>query len=88
MVLIDEFTRWSHVSLLSTRNITFARLLAQIIHLRAQFLDHSIKTIYLDNVGEFSSQIFLYYYMSLGIDVQYSITHVHTQNGLVESLCN
>ena len=27
MVLIDASTRWSHVSLLSTRNIAFARLL-------------------------------------------------------------
>jgi hypothetical protein len=31
MVLIDASTRWSHVCLLSTRNVAFARLLAQII---------------------------------------------------------
>jgi hypothetical protein len=35
MVLIDASTRWSHVTLLSTRNLAFARLLAQIIKLRA-----------------------------------------------------
>ena len=35
MVLIDASTRWSHVCLLSTRNIVFARLLAQIIRLKA-----------------------------------------------------
>ena len=29
MVLIDASTRWSHVYLLSTRNMTFARFLAQ-----------------------------------------------------------
>ena len=61
MVLIDASTRWSHVCLLSTRNIAFARLLAQIIQLKAQFLDHPIKTIRLDNAGEFSSQTFLDY---------------------------
>ena len=33
MVLIDASTRLSHVCLLSTRNVTFARLLAQIIRL-------------------------------------------------------
>ena len=55
-VLIDAFTRWSHVCLLSSRNVAFARLLAQIIRFRAQFLDHPIKTIRLDNAGEFSSQ--------------------------------
>ena len=78
MVLIDAST-------LSTINIAFSRLLAKIIQLRTQFPDSPIKTIRLDNVGEFLSQIFLYSSMSLGIDVQYPITHVHTQNGLVES---
>ena len=33
MVLIDASARWSHVSLLSTCNLAFARLLAQIIRL-------------------------------------------------------
>ena len=37
MILIDASTRWSHVCLLSTRNQAFARLLAQIIRLRAHF---------------------------------------------------
>ena len=35
MVLIDASTRWSHVCLLSTCTVAFARLLAQIIKLRA-----------------------------------------------------
>ena len=35
MVLIDASTRWSHVCLLSTRNVAFAILLAQRIRLRA-----------------------------------------------------
>ena len=50
-----------------------------------QFPDHPIKTIRLVNAGEFSSQAFLDYCMSIGIDVQYSIAHVQTHNGLVES---
>ena len=45
MILIDASTRWSYVSLLSTRNIAFARLLTQIIRLRVQFPDHPIKTM-------------------------------------------
>ena len=55
MILIDVSTKWSHVCLLSTRNVAFARLLAEIIRLRAQFLDYPIKTIRLDNVDEFTS---------------------------------
>ena len=84
MILIDASTRWFHICLLSTRNVAFARLLVQIIRLKAQFPDHPIKTIRFDNVGEFSSQAFLDYCMSIGIDVQYSIAHVHTHNGLAE----
>ena len=73
------------MSLLSTRNIAFSRLLAQIIRLRAQFPNHPIKTIRLDNTSELSSQMFLYYCMSLDIDVQYLADYVHNHNGLAES---
>ena len=78
MVLVDASCRWSHVCLLSTRNVTFARLLAQIIKLRAQFPDYPIKGIRMDNAGEFTSKSFDTYCASLGIEV--------TQNGLAESL--
>ena len=37
LVLIDASSRWSHVCLLSTRNVAFVRLLAQIIRLQAHF---------------------------------------------------
>ena len=86
MVLIDASTRWSHVCLLATRNIAFARLLAQIIQLRANFPDYQIKRIRLDNAGEFTSQVFNDYCMSIGITVEHPVAHVHTQNGLAESL--
>ena len=78
MVLIDASSRWSHVCLLSTRNMAFARLLAQIIKLRAQFPDYTIKKIRLDNAGEFTSQAFNDYCMSIGIEVEHPLSHVHT----------
>ena len=78
MVLIDASTRWSHVSLLSTRNATFAKLLAQIIKLRAHYPDNHIKSIRLDNTGEFTSKTFDDYYMSLGIEVEHHIPLVHS----------
>ena len=59
MVLIYASSRWSHVCLLSTRNIAFTRLRALIIRLKAQFPDHPIKTIRLDNAGEFSSYLII-----------------------------
>jgi hypothetical protein len=85
MILIDASTRWSHISLLSTRNVAFARMLAQIIKLRAQFPDNPIKTIRLDNIGEFTSNSFNEYCMSTRISVEHPVAQVHTQNGLAES---
>ena len=70
---------------MSTRNVAFARLFAQIIRLRAQFPDYNIKKIRLDNAGEFTSQSFKDYCMSIGIEVEHSVAHTHTQNGLAES---
>ena len=84
MVLIDASSRWSHVYLLSTHNMAFTRFLAQII--RARFTDYTIKKVRLDNAGEFTFQAFNDYCMSIGIAVEHSVAHVHTQNGLAESL--
>jgi hypothetical protein len=85
MVLIDASTRWSHVCLVSTRNVAFARLLAKIIKLGAQFPDHPIQSIHMNNAGEFISQTFYDYCMSIGINVEHPVAHTHTQNGLAES---
>ena len=62
----------------STRNVAFAPLLAQIIKLRAQFLDNPIKTICLDNAGEFTSNSLNEYCMSIEISVEHPVAHVHT----------
>ena len=86
MVLIDASTRWSHVSLLSTRNHAFAKIMAQLIKLKAYYPEHRIKSIRMDNAAEFSSRVFNEYCMALGIQVQHSVPYVHTQNGLAESL--
>ena len=85
MILIYASTRWSHVCLLSTRNVAFARLLAQIIRLRAQFPDYPIKTIHLDNAGEFTSQKFIDNCMSVEINIEHPVAHTHAQNRLVKS---
>jgi hypothetical protein len=55
MVLIDASTRWSHVCLLLTCNHTFAKFMAQVIRLKANFLKHQIQSIRLDNATKFSS---------------------------------
>ena len=82
---LDASSRWSHMCLLSSRNLAFAKLLVQMIRLRAQFSDYSIKTIRLDNACEFTSQAFYVYCVSVEIKVEHPVAHVHTQNGLAES---
>ena len=66
--------------------MAFARLLAQIIRLKAQFPDDAIKIIHLDIAGEFISQTFNDYCLSTGIIVEHPIAHVHAQNDLAELL--
>jgi hypothetical protein len=86
MVLIDASTRWSYVDLLSTRNHAFSKLIAQIIRLKASFPDNRIQSIRMDNAGEFRSKAFDDYCLAMGTKVEHSVPHVHTQNGLAESL--
>jgi len=86
MVLIDASTLWSHVCRLSTRNHAFAKIIAQIIKLQANYPEHWIQSILMDNAAEFTSRAFNDYCMALGIQVQHSVPYVHTQNGLAESL--
>ena len=85
-VLIDASSRWSHVSLLSTSNHAFAKIMAQLIKLKAYYPEHRIKSIRMDNAAEFSSRVFNDCCMALGIQVQHSVPYVDTQNGLAESL--
>ena len=86
MVLVDASTRWSYMCLLSTCNHAFAKIIAQLINLKAHYHEHQIQSIRMDNAAEFSSRAFNDYCMALGIQVQQSVPYVHTQNGLAESL--
>ena len=84
MVLINASTRELHVSLLSSCNLTFARLLTQLIRLQAHFSHYPTKKVCLNNTGEFTSRAFNDCCMSIRIDVEHLVTHVHIKNGLVE----
>ncbi|KAM1202909.1 hypothetical protein ACFX2J_018794 [Malus domestica] len=72
-------------ALLSKRNAAFSKLLAQFIKLRAPHPNYPIKSIRLDNAGEFTSKTFDDYCMSVGVEVEHPVPHVHTQNGLAEA---
>jgi hypothetical protein len=54
--------------------------------IESNFFEHRLQSVRLDNVAEFSSRTFNDYCMTQIIEVQYSVSYVHTQNGLTESL--
>jgi hypothetical protein len=82
----DSSSKQSQISLLSTRNLVFARILAIILKLRAQFPEDPIQTLRVDRAGKFISQAFDDYCVAAGIDAQYPIPYVHFQNGIAKSL--
>jgi hypothetical protein len=86
MVLINIPSKWSSVCLMSTRNHAFAKLISQIIQMWNILPDHRIKFIRMDDAGEFTSKAIDDYCMTMGIKVEHSVLHVHTQNGLAEAL--
>jgi len=68
-----------HIFVYYQQNQVFTELL---VHLRAQFLDYLIKKICFGNTGEITSHAFHEYCMSIGVEVEYPVAHVQTQNGL------
>lgn len=52
------------------------------------FSSYAIKTSRLDNAGEIVTTSNFYYCLSIGITVEYIVSQVHTQNGVVESFFN
>ena len=79
MVLLDASTRWSHVCLLSTCNHAFAKIITQVIRLRAHHPEHQIQSIRMDNAAEFFTKAFNDYCMALGIQVQHSVPCPYTK---------
>ncbi|GJX64491.1 retrovirus-related pol polyprotein from transposon TNT 1-94 [Tanacetum coccineum] len=65
---------------------SLGKLIARTLPLKSTFSDYNVKRVRHDNAGEFTSQAFNDYCMSVGIVVEHPIAHVHTKNGLAESL--
>ena len=85
MVLVDAAGIHFEVSLLSTRNIVFSKLLAMLIKFRTHYPDFPVKTLRMNNAQEFKSQHFEDYCMATGIELTYSVSYEHSQNGLAEA---
>ena len=73
------------MSLLSTRNLAFPKLLTMIIKIRTHHPELRIKTLRMDNAGEFKSKTFEDFCTATGIHLTYSVPYEHSQNGLAEA---
>ena len=71
MVLVDTVGIHFEVSLLSSRNIVFAKVLAMLIKFRTHHLDFPVKTLRMDNAKEYRSQHFADYCLATGINLTY-----------------
>lgn len=89
MVLIDTSIRWSYACLLLSRDLVFARLLAQMIKLRAQFPEYTIKKFVLIILVNLNlKHLIIIVYGSIQITIEHHVTYVHTQIGLVDHSLN
>ena len=86
MVLVDASGTHFEVSLLSTRNMVFPKLLAMLLKFQTHYPDCHVKTLRMDNAKEFRSQQFEDYCVASGISLTYSVPYEHSQNGLAEVL--
>ena len=85
LVLVDASGSHAEVSLLTTRNMAFPKILAMIIRFRTHFPDKPIKTLRMDNALEFKSHTFEDYCTATGIALTYAVPYEHSQNGLAEA---
>ena len=88
MVLVDTGGIHFEVSLLSSKNIVFAKGLAMLIKFITHHPDFLVKTLRMDNAKEFRSQYFEDYCLATRIDLTYSVSYEHSQNGLAEAFIN
>ena len=73
MIVKDSSSRYSTVQLLKSRNEVMPKLLTSIIQLKAQFPDHPIKSMPVDNAAEYVSKSFHEFCASSGITLETSV---------------
>ena len=82
LVLVDIVGTDIEASLLNSRNIVFAKVLAMLIKFRNHHPHFLVKILRMDNAKEFRSQHFEDYCLATSIELIYSISYEHSQNGL------
>lgn len=85
MVLVDDSTQFTHVSLLKRKNEAFEQF--KLFKVRVEtFLNRKIKAIQSDGGGEFTSNDFIQFCAENGIQRRTSNAHTPEQNGVAERM--
>ena len=85
LVLVDAGGTHFEVSLLSSRNIVFAKVLTILIKFKTHHPDFPMKILRMDNAKGFRSQHFEDYCLATGIELTYSVPYEHLHNGLAKA---
>ena len=83
LVIVDDFSRYSWVFFLETKDEAFQYFRDLALRLQNE-LPHAMRAIRSDNGSEFKNAIFDDFCRGLGLDHQYSSPYVPPQNGVVE----
>jgi len=80
MVVKDASSRFPNVHLLTSKNEVMPKLLTSIIQIKAQFPDHPIKNVRVDNASEYVSKSFKAFCVVSGINLETSVPYAHNTN--------
>ncbi|GKA77078.1 putative ribonuclease H-like domain-containing protein [Tanacetum coccineum] len=83
LVVIDDFSRFSWVFFLATKDETSGILKTFITEIENQ-LDHKVKVIKSDNGTEFKNSVMNQFYKMKGIKREFSVARTPHQNGVAE----
>nr|AAX96296.1 retrotransposon protein, putative, unclassified [Oryza sativa Japonica Group]ABA91784.1 retrotransposon protein, putative, unclassified [Oryza sativa Japonica Group] len=83
LVIVDDFSRYSWVFFMATKDEAFQHFRGLFLRLELEF-PGSLKRIRSDNGGEFKNASFEQFYNERGLEHEFSSPHVPQQNGVVE----
>jgi transposase InsO family protein len=85
LVVVDDFSRYSWVFFMATKDEAFTHARDLILRLQNEFPKKAMRSIHSDNGIEFKNTQFCnLFFASLGLEHQFSTSYVPQQNGIVE----
>jgi transposase InsO family protein len=84
LVVVDDFSRYSWVFFMVSKDEAFTHARDLILRLQNEFPKNAMRAIRSDNGTEFKNTHFETFCASLGLEHQFSSPYVPQQNGIVE----